>query len=61
MLAAVHADAVVVPHHGHIVDERCFNGMRPDTAHLSFSCTKSMAGLMAATMVAEGKPHRNGA
>ncbi len=55
MLAAVHADAVVVLHHGHVVDERYFNGMRPDTAHLLFSCTKSMAGLMAATLVAEGK------
>ena len=55
MLAAVHADAVVVLHRGSIVDERYFNGMRPETAHLMFSATKSMAGLMAATMVAEGK------
>ncbi len=54
MLAAVHADAVVVLHRGSIVDERYFNGMRPETAHLMFSATKSMAGLMAATTVAEG-------
>lgn len=59
MLAAVHADAVVVLHRGSIVDERYFNGMQPDTAHLMFSATKSVAGLMAATLVSEGQldPH----
>lgn len=59
MLAAVHADAVVVLHRGSIVDERYFNGMKSDTAHLLFSTTKSIAGLMAATMVAEGRLDAN--
>lgn len=54
MLAATYADAVLVLHQGRIVDERYFNGMKPDTAHLIFSASKSMAGLMAAVAVAEG-------
>jgi CubicO group peptidase (beta-lactamase class C family) len=55
MLAATHTDAVLVLHRGRIVDERYFNGMRPETPHLMFSATKSMVGLMAATLVAEGR------
>jgi CubicO group peptidase (beta-lactamase class C family) len=55
MLAAMHTDAVLVLHRGHIVDERYFNGMQPATPHLMFSATKSMAGLMAAVLVAEGR------
>lgn len=55
MLAAAHTDAVLVLHRGRIVDERYLNGMKPETAHLMFSATKSMVGLMAATLVAEGK------
>ena len=42
-------------HRGRIADERCFNGMTPATPHLMFSATKSMAGLMASVLVAEGR------
>lgn len=59
MLAATYTDAVLVLHRGRIVDERYFNGMKPETAHLMFSATKSMVGLMAATLVAEGKLDEN--
>lgn len=59
MLAAAHTDAVLVLHRGRIVDERYFNGMKADTAHLMFSATKSMVGLMAATLIAEGKLDEN--
>lgn len=52
---ATHTDALLVLHRGRIVDERCFNGMTATTPHLMFSATKSMAGLMAATLVAEGQ------
>jgi len=52
---ALHTDALLVLHRGCIVDERYFNGMGPATPHLMFSATKSMAGLMAATLVAEGR------
>jgi CubicO group peptidase (beta-lactamase class C family) len=55
MLQDTHTDAVLVLHRGRIVDERYFNGMRPHTPHLLFSATKSMVGLMGATLVAEGK------
>lgn len=55
MLAAAHTDAVLVLHRGRIVEERYLNGMKPETAHLMFSATKSMVGLMAATLIAEGK------
>jgi CubicO group peptidase (beta-lactamase class C family) len=41
--------------HGRIIDERYFNGMTPATPHLMFSATKSMAGLMAAVAIEEGK------
>ena len=59
MLAAAYTDAVLVLHRGRIVDERYFNGMKPETAHLMFSATKSMVGLMAATLVAEGQLDEN--
>lgn len=55
MLAATHADAVLVLHRGRIVEERYLNGMRPESAHLMFSATKSMVGLMGATLIAEGR------
>jgi len=55
MLAATHTDAVLVLHEGRIVEERYRNGMQAGTAHLMFSATKSMVGLMAATLVAEGR------
>lgn len=51
----LHTDALLVLHRGRIVDERYFNGMDAATPHLIFSATKSMAGLMAATLVAEGQ------
>lgn len=59
MLKASHADAIVVLHKGRIIDERYFNGMTAATPHLMFSATKSMAGLMAATLVAEGRLDAN--
>jgi hypothetical protein len=52
---ALHTDALLVLHRGQVVDERYFNGMAAATPHLMFSATKSMAGLMAATLVAEGR------
>lgn len=54
-LALTHVDASVVVHRGRIVDERYFNGMKPSTAHLMFSASKSMAGLMAEVLIAQGQ------
>mgnify|MGYP003377333955 FL=1 len=59
MLQAIHVDAALVLHKGRIVEERYLNGMKPTTPHLMFSATKSMAGLMAAVLVAEGKLDAN--
>lgn len=55
MLEATHVDAALVLHRGRILDERYFKGMQAHEPHLLFSATKSMVGLMAATLVAEGQ------
>lgn len=55
MLEATHVDAALVLRRGRIVDERYRNGMAPATPHLMFSATKSMVGLMAASLIAEGR------
>jgi hypothetical protein len=59
MLAATHVDAALVLHRGRIVDERYFNGMQAQEPHLMFSATKSFVGLMAATLIAEGRLNEN--
>ena len=48
MLKVTHTDAIVILHHGKIIEERYFNG-------LLFSASKSMTGLMAAILIREGK------
>ena len=55
MLQETHTDAIVVLHRGRIVEERYFNGMKASTAHLMFSASKAMTGLMAATLIQEGR------
>jgi CubicO group peptidase (beta-lactamase class C family) len=55
MLTQTHVDASLVLYKGQVVDERYFNGMKPEDPHLMFSATKSMVGLMAAVLMAEGK------
>ena len=55
MLKDTHTDAIVVLHRGRIVEERYFNGMKASTAHLMFSASKAMTGLMAATLIQEGR------
>lgn len=48
-------DGFIVLHHGRIVYESYFDGMRPSQPHLWQSMTKSLTGLMAETLAAEGK------
>ena len=50
-----YTDALIVLHKGRIVYERYDNQMRPETAHLLFSVTKSFTGLLAAQLAREGK------
>lgn len=58
-LEATYTDAVVVLHRGRVVEERYFNGMRPDSPHLMFSMTKSMVGLLAENLIAQGRLDEN--
>ena len=53
-LAAVHADGAVVLHRGHIVYERYFGVLDEHGQHMAMSVTKSVVGLLAAMLVAEG-------
>lgn len=50
-----YTDAQIVLHRGRIVSETYANGMKPETAHLMFSMTKSFVGLIAELLIAEGK------
>lgn len=50
-----YTDAQIVLHRGRIISERYANSMKPETAHLMFSMTKSFVGLVAELLIAEGK------
>lgn len=50
-----YTDAQIVLHRGRIVSESYANNMKPETAHLMFSMTKSFVGLIAELLIAEGK------
>lgn len=54
-LADNYTDGVLVLHRGHIVYERYFGALTPETQHVAFSVTKSFMGTLAAMLVAEGK------
>lgn len=53
-LAATRTDAFVVVHRGYVVFEHYANGMGPATPHISMSVSKSMMGLMAGILAANG-------
>jgi CubicO group peptidase (beta-lactamase class C family) len=54
MLRATCADAIAILDRGKLVYERYFNGMKPETAHLHQSVTKSLASCVAANLVESG-------
>ena len=54
-LLANYTDSIVVLHKGRIVYERYFGVTAPQTQHIAFSVTKSFVGMLAASLVAEGK------
>lgn len=54
-LAANYTDGIVILHKGRIAYERYFGVTKPETQHIAFSVTKSFAGTVAASLVAEGK------
>lgn len=53
-LAANYTDGIVVLHQGRIVFERYFGALKPEGQHIAMSVTKSVVGLLAATLIAEG-------
>lgn len=56
---ANYTDGVVVLHHGRIVYERYDGCLSPTTLHGAMSVTKSLTGLIAQSLVAEGKLDEN--
>ena len=56
-LAANYTDGIVVLHHGRIVHERYFGALDADRPHIAMSLTKSVVGLLGATLLAEGRLH----
>ena len=52
---ANYTDGVIVLHHGRVVYERYDGCLTPDTLHGAMSVTKSLTGLLAEMLVAEGK------
>ncbi len=55
MLTETYTDAFVVLHEGAIVYERYDNGMRDGTLHLFQSVSKSLTGMLAGILVADGR------
>lgn len=53
-LETTHTNAVIVLHRGVIVEERYGCDMTADTPHMTFSITKSIVGLLAEILAAEG-------
>ncbi len=54
-LAATYTDGIVVLHRGTVVYERYFGVLTPQGQHAAMSVSKSMVGILGATLVAEGK------
>lgn len=48
-------DGIIILHRGHIVYERYFAGLTPWGHHAAMSVSKSVAGLLASVLLAEGK------
>lgn len=54
-LAANYTDGIVVLHRGRIVCERYFGALDAQRPHIAWSVTKSFFGLIAASLIAEGR------
>jgi CubicO group peptidase (beta-lactamase class C family) len=54
-LDANYTDGIVVLHRGHIVHERYYGALDEQRAHIAWSVTKSVFGLIAASLVVEGR------
>ena len=56
-LSYLYADAIIVVKDGKLVYEQYFDGMRPETPHLLFSCSKPFAGVLIANLISFGLIH----
>lgn len=54
-LASNYTDGIVVLHQGRIVHERYFGALDADRPHIAMSLTKSVIGLLGASLLAEGR------
>ncbi len=54
LLAESYTDAFLVLHQGRVVTEQYFNGMRPDSAHLLMSVSKSVVSAIAGILAGRG-------
>ncbi|MBR0936816.1 serine hydrolase [Bradyrhizobium jicamae] len=54
-LRSSHTDGIVVLHRGQVVSEWYAHGMTPDTLHLIFSVSKSVAGTLGGILADHGK------
>lgn len=55
VLTATYTDGILVLKDGQLVYERYLNGMTPETPHLLQSVSKSLAGTLAAKLLADGR------
>ncbi|WP_416425150.1 serine hydrolase [Pseudomonas sp. App30] len=53
-LEASNTDAFMVLHQNKVVFERYYNGQQPDDRHVMFSVTKSLIGVLAEQLIADG-------
>src|SRR5262245_2503450 len=54
-LAETYTDGIAVLHRGRIVLERYFGALEPQKQHIAMSVTKSFTGVLAGSLIAEGK------
>jgi hypothetical protein len=54
-LALTYADGIAVVHRGRLVYERYFGALAPHRQHIAMSVTKSVVGVLAGTLIAEGR------
>ena len=54
LLAVSYTDGFLVLHRGELVYERYLNGLTPERPHLLWSVSKSIAGVLAGTLAADG-------
>jgi CubicO group peptidase (beta-lactamase class C family) len=54
-LSANYTDGIVVLHRGHIVHERYFGALAAHRSHIAWSVSKSIFGIIAASLVVEGR------